>query len=99
MKVERNLHIYMKITLQVKLVNSSVLMDYLKAHSNTTKSECVLVMFYYRWCVFSTNAAVYYNALARIYPQLHVLAIDAYIHNRLTTLLVSICDLAWLEFP
>ncbi|RWS02370.1 thioredoxin domain-containing protein 15-like protein, partial [Dinothrombium tinctorium] len=67
--------------LQVKLVNSTKLLESLKSHSNNSKSECIIVMFYYSWCPFSAKAAVAFNALPRLYPEIHMFAIDAYVHN------------------
>lgn len=66
----------------VKLVNSSVLLDLLTVETNSSQHECYLVLFYFPWCSFSLKAAPHYNALARVYPQLHFLAVDAYTHNR-----------------
>jgi thiol-disulfide isomerase/thioredoxin len=39
-------------------------------------------MFFKTSCVFSMKAAPHYNALARLYPQLNVLAIDAHQYDR-----------------
>ncbi|CAG2181243.1 unnamed protein product, partial [Oppiella nova] len=66
---------------EVILVNSSKLNQYLESKPNISQStgaECALVIFYYKWCPFSAKYAKHFNALARVYPQFHVLAIDAY---------------------
>lgn len=60
-----------------------MLLNHLQQSQNATSSECTIVMFYYKWCVFSSAAAPHYNALGRLYPQFNVLAVDAYGHNRL----------------
>ncbi|XP_074594686.1 thioredoxin domain-containing protein bug [Brevipalpus obovatus] len=68
---------------EVKLVNSSQLFDYLTnaSSSQSNQSSCHLILFYYPWCPFSAQAAISYNALGALYPQIHVLALDAYEHN------------------
>jgi hypothetical protein len=60
-------------------------MDYLQSEPNisqTNGAQCVVVIFYYKWCPFSAKSAKHFNALGRIYPQFYVLAIDAYGLNR-----------------
>ncbi|XP_071106492.1 thioredoxin domain-containing protein 15-like [Haliotis cracherodii] len=64
-------------TLEVRLVNSSTLLEVLSFDKNRTTGDCVLVMFYAPWCQFCAKTAPHYNALARAYPQLEVLAVDA----------------------
>ncbi|XP_013777665.1 thioredoxin domain-containing protein 15-like [Limulus polyphemus] len=60
---------------QVQLVNSSTLIDILTP-AEQNDSECVVVLFYSPWCVFSAKAAPHFNALARIFPYIHFLALD-----------------------
>lgn len=43
---------------------------------------CVVVLFYARWCVFSSQAAPHFNALPRFYPHIKAIAIDAMKHQR-----------------
>ena len=38
---------------------------------------CVVVMFYAKWCLFSSQAAPHFNAIPRYYPNIKVVAIDA----------------------
>ena len=40
--------------------------------------RCTVVLFYASWCRFSAQMAPHYNALARAFPSLDVVAIDAY---------------------
>lgn len=69
----------------VKLVNSSVLLSVIVPTSNKTANECVLVLFYAPWCQFCAAAAPHYNALARLYPTIHVIAINAIKYHNLNT--------------
>lgn len=43
---------------------------------------CVLVLFYARWCVFSSQAAPHFNALPRSFPYIKCIAIDAIRYQR-----------------
>ena len=61
---------------QVKVVNSTELLHRL-SFKNETQGNCALVLFYAPWCMFCSDVAPHYNALARAFPQLDVLAIDA----------------------
>ena len=45
------------------------------------ESVCSIVLFYYPWCIFSAEAAPHFNAIGRLFPGLHVLALDAYTNN------------------
>lgn len=63
-------------TALVRVVNSTVLLELLSFGKNQTVSDCVLVMFYAPWCHFCAATAPHYNALARAFPQLDVLAVD-----------------------
>ncbi|XP_033336109.1 thioredoxin domain-containing protein bug [Megalopta genalis] len=38
---------------------------------------CIIVLFYARWCVFSSHAAPHFNALPRSFPHIKAVAIDA----------------------
>ncbi|XP_076365623.1 thioredoxin domain-containing protein bug isoform X2 [Tachypleus tridentatus] len=60
---------------QVQLVNSSTLTDILTP-TEKNDSECVVVLFYSPWCVFSAKTAPHFNALARVFPYVHFLALD-----------------------
>jgi thiol-disulfide isomerase/thioredoxin len=60
----------------VQQVNSTELL--LKLNSkNDTSGNCAVVMFYAPWCMFCAETAPHYNALARAFPEIDVLAIDA----------------------
>jgi hypothetical protein len=63
-------------TAEVKIVNSTRLLELLSFDKNHSTSDCVLVMFYAPWCNFCASTAPHYNALARAFPQLEVLAVD-----------------------
>jgi len=40
--------------------------------------ECSVIIFYLPTCPFSVAASPHFHAMARLFPQLNVLAIDAY---------------------
>ena len=63
-------------TAMVRVVNSTVLLELLSFDKNHSTSDCVLVMFYAPWCHFCAATAPHYNAVARAFPQLEVLAVD-----------------------
>ncbi|KAG5843279.1 hypothetical protein ANANG_G00149110 [Anguilla anguilla] len=66
----------------VMILNASQdLMDFLNANS----TECSLVLFYTTWCQFSANLAPHFNALPRVFPSMHFLALDASQHSSLST--------------
>lgn len=46
------------------------------ANSTLHPCACALVLFYSRYCPFSVELAPLFNALARVYPQLPLLAFD-----------------------
>ncbi|XP_014598388.1 PREDICTED: thioredoxin domain-containing protein 15 isoform X2 [Polistes canadensis] len=83
----------MYITKDNDLVNATRLMELLilePGPSNRTRNDqngrqqpgtCVLVLFYARWCVFSSQAAPHFNALARLFPHIKCVAIDAIRHQ------------------
>ncbi|KAL3876187.1 hypothetical protein ACJMK2_034058 [Sinanodonta woodiana] len=67
---------------EVKIVNNTVLLQMLNFERNETDSDnntsdCILVLFFAPWCHFCAKTAPHYNALARAFPQLDVLAVDA----------------------
>ena len=63
-------------TAVVHVVNSTVLLELLSFDKNHSTCDCVLVMFYAPWCHFCAATASHYNAVARAFPQLEVLAVD-----------------------
>ncbi|KAK3555972.1 hypothetical protein QTP86_032040 [Hemibagrus guttatus] len=66
----------------VQVLNASQdLMDFL----NSNSSECSLVLFYTSWCQFSAHLAPHFNALPRVFPIMHFLALDASQHSSLST--------------
>lgn len=68
--------------LTVQVLNASQdLMDFL----NLNGSECSLVLFYTSWCQFSAQVAPHFNALPRVFPIMHFLALDASQHSSLST--------------
>lgn len=67
----------------VQLFNSSQLLTHLGSRANTSVfGRCTVVLFYAPWCMFCVRLAPHYNALARAFPTLHVIAIDAYQFSR-----------------
>ena len=69
------------VTASVLLVNSTDLLQKLSA-KNESQGLCSLVLFYAPWCVFCAKTAPHYNALARAFPQIEVMAIDAIHFNK-----------------
>lgn len=65
------------ITSEVKIINNTRLLQILNFEKNDTLSDCVLVMFFAPWCRFCSKVAPNYNALARAFPELDVVAVDA----------------------
>ncbi|XP_017275314.1 thioredoxin domain-containing protein 15 [Kryptolebias marmoratus] len=66
----------------VQVLNASQdLMEFLNANS----TECSVVLFFTAWCQFSANLAPHYNALPRVFPSMHFLALDASQHSSLST--------------
>ncbi|XP_033643772.1 uncharacterized protein LOC117303647 [Asterias rubens] len=79
-------------TAEVRIVNSTELTEAVsfktdKGSNSTTmlSGYCAFVMFFAPWCKFSTAAAPPFNAIGRAFPDLEVLAIDAFQHNSLNT--------------
>lgn len=52
---------------------------------NANGTECSLVLFYTPWCQFSASLAPHFNALPRVFPSMHFLALDASQHSSLST--------------
>lgn len=67
--------------LEVEIVNGTHLAKLLQTQPDITsrdvEADCVLVLFYARACPFSAHAAPYFNALARAYPKIKMVALDA----------------------
>jgi len=67
----------------VQLFNSSQLLSHLGSRANSSiLGRCSIVLFYAPWCTFCVRLAPHYNALARAFPTLDVIAIDAYHFSR-----------------
>lgn len=64
-------------TATIRLVNNTGLLSSLGIKNESSAPNCAVVMFYAPWCVFCAKTAPHYNALARAFPQLDVMAIDA----------------------
>ena len=71
----------------VRIINSTELLQRL-SFKNESLGTCVVVMFYAPWCRFCASTAPVYNALARAFPQLDTLAIDA-VHFSRSVLYIS----------
>ncbi|XP_071317612.1 thioredoxin domain-containing protein 15 [Trachinotus anak] len=66
----------------VHVLNASQdLMEFLNANS----TECSVVLFFTAWCQFSASLAPHFNALPRVFPSMHFLALDASQHSSLST--------------
>ncbi|KAJ2940415.1 hypothetical protein O0L34_g95 [Tuta absoluta] len=65
----------------VELINGSSLTKLLQIKqdiaSRDTEADCVLVLFYAKYCPFSAHAAPHFNALSRSYPNVKMVALDA----------------------
>ncbi|KAG5318954.1 TXD15 protein, partial [Pseudoatta argentina] len=82
-----------KIYGPVEIVNATRLMELLMLEpgpSNRSRNDkdgkqlsgtCVLVLFYARWCVFSSQTAPHFNAIPRSFPHIKAVAIDAIKHQ------------------
>ncbi|XP_006618388.1 thioredoxin domain-containing protein 15 isoform X1 [Apis dorsata] len=78
-----------KIYGPVEIVNATRLMKLLilePAPSNKSRNDkegrllpgtCVIVLFYARWSIFSSQAAPHFNALPRSFPHIKAVALDA----------------------
>ncbi|XP_058484361.1 thioredoxin domain-containing protein 15 [Solea solea] len=66
----------------VHVLNASQdLMEFL----NVNSTECSVVLFFTAWCQFSAGLAPHFNALPRVFPSMHFLALDASQHSSLST--------------
>lgn len=62
----------------VQVLNASQdLMEFLNANG----TECSVVLFFTAWCQFSAGLAPHFNALPRVFPGMHFLALDASQHS------------------
>lgn len=69
-------------TFTVQVLNASQdLMEFLNANG----TECSVVLFFTAWCQFSASLAPHFNALPRVFPSMHFLALDASQHSSLST--------------
>ncbi|XP_030010569.1 thioredoxin domain-containing protein 15 [Sphaeramia orbicularis] len=69
-------------TFTVQILNATQdLTDFLNANS----TECSVVLFFTTWCQFSATLAPHFNALPRVFPSMHFLALDASQHSSLST--------------
>lgn len=75
----------------VLLVNASLYQTLLYEEHNasvTNRSQsatCSITLFFASWCEFSAAAAPHYNALARVFPQMKLYAVDSGEHHSLNT--------------
>ncbi|KAM9333634.1 thioredoxin domain-containing protein 15 [Pholidichthys leucotaenia] len=77
---KRNITGMSSFTVQV-LNASQDLMEFLNANN----TECSVVLFFTAWCQFSANLAPHFNALPRVFPSMHFVALDASQHSSLST--------------
>lgn len=70
-----------------RILNSTELLELL-GKNGSSSNHCTVVLFYAIWCVFSMRMAPAYNALARAFPMLDVVAIDAYNFGQLVLIMV-----------
>ncbi|KAK5641441.1 hypothetical protein RI129_009988 [Pyrocoelia pectoralis] len=70
---------------QVHLVNDTELIKFLSTNPNITSKEtpanCITILFYSKYCPFSSMAAPHFNALPRAFPTLKMVAINAVWYN------------------
>lgn len=73
----------------VELVNSTRLINLLITEPNVTNrrstADCIVLLFYARYCPFSSMAAPHFNALARAFPDIKMAAVDAMKHHSFNT--------------
>ncbi|VVC88614.1 unnamed protein product [Leptidea sinapis] len=73
----------------VELINGSALGKLLQVKPDISgrdiEAECVLVLFYTTVCPFSAHAAPHFNALARSYPNIKMVALDAMRNHGINT--------------
>lgn len=74
---------------QVQLVNDTELIKLLLPNPNVTSKEtpgnCVGVLFYSKYCPFSSMAAPHFNALPRAFPDIKMVAINAMMYHLFNT--------------
>nr|XP_022900380.1 thioredoxin domain-containing protein 15 [Onthophagus taurus] len=74
---------------EVQLVNDTELLKLLLPNSNITSREeaanCVVVLFYSKYCPFSSMAAPHFNALPRSFPDIKMVAINAMMYHLFNT--------------
>lgn len=65
----------------VEIINGSTLAKYMVINPEITsrdmEADCVLVLFFAKACPFSAHAAPHFNALARAYPTVRMVGLDA----------------------
>ncbi|XP_018579858.1 thioredoxin domain-containing protein 15 [Anoplophora glabripennis] len=76
-------------TSTVQLANDTELIKLLQADPKVTDRDvpglCVVVLFYSKYCPFSSMAAPYYNALPRAFPDIKMVAINAMMYHLFNT--------------
>lgn len=74
---------------EVKLVNDTELIALLAPDLNVTSREipghCIAVLFYSKYCPFSSMAAPHFNALPRAFPDIKMVAINAMMYPLFNT--------------
>ncbi|KAK3091543.1 hypothetical protein FSP39_020644 [Pinctada imbricata] len=75
--VGKNMTLEENRTIVVNIINNTRLVNLLSFDKNETTSDCVLVLFYAPYCHFCARIGPSYNALARVFPQLEIVAVDA----------------------
>jgi hypothetical protein len=74
------------VTCCLQLVNSTRLLNLLITEPNVTNrrstADCVALLFYARYCPFSSIAAPHFNALSRAFPDIKLAAVDEMKHHR-----------------
>ncbi|CAK1587206.1 unnamed protein product [Parnassius mnemosyne] len=67
--------------IEVEIINGTHLAKLLQIKPDITsrdvEADCILVLFFARACPFSAHAAPHFNALARAYPNIKLVALDA----------------------
>nr|CAH7734928.1 unnamed protein product [Callosobruchus chinensis] len=73
----------------VQITNDTELIKILQPDTKITDRDmpalCVLVLFYSRYCPFSSMAAPHFNALPRAFPDIKMVAINAMIYHLFNT--------------
>jgi thiol-disulfide isomerase/thioredoxin len=73
----------------MRIVNASVLLQELKENDAFGRPICSVVMFYAPNCVFSRRIASYVYSLAKLFPQLRVLALNVHQRSSLLDQLIN----------